>query len=33
LLVGLKLAGIAGAVLAIPAVLLLEIIASDFKKR
>jgi len=33
LLVGLKLAGIAGAVLAIPAVLLLEIVASDFKKR
>lgn len=33
LLVGLKLAGIAGAILAIPMVLLLEIIASDFKKR
>jgi len=33
LLVGLKLAGIAGAILAIPTVLLLEIIASDFKKR
>ncbi|PIP51788.1 hypothetical protein COX09_05165 [Candidatus Beckwithbacteria bacterium CG23_combo_of_CG06-09_8_20_14_all_47_9] len=33
LLVGLKLAGIAGAILAIPTVLFLEIIASDFKKR
>ncbi len=33
LLIGLKLAGIAGAILAIPTVLLLEIIASDFKKR
>lgn len=33
LMVGFKLAGIAGAILAIPMVLLLEIIASDFKKR
>lgn len=33
LLVGLRLAGIAGAILAIPAVLLLEIVASDFRKR
>jgi len=33
LLVGLKLAGLAGAVLAIPAVLLIEIIVADSKKR
>lgn len=33
LLVGLKLAGIAGAVLAIPAVLLIEVIVMDLKKR
>jgi predicted PurR-regulated permease PerM len=33
LLVGLKLAGIAGAVLAIPAALLVEIVIADLKKR
>lgn len=33
LLVGLKLAGIAGAVLAIPAVLLIEVVVTDLKRR